>query len=471
MKKIVSILIAAVIALSIVILPISANADSTHVYSAKSIVTLAKKQYGKSYVKGTQGPKTFDCIGLVCYVFKQYKISIPFTTSAFNKNKLSKVGVRIDRKDLKPGDVVCFGSATNITHVGIYVGKGIMINAMNAKAGVKYCFIDRQAYNANPAKNTKNGKTVKIDGKSYTLGYFTKSFCYGVRIYGADFSASIVGDTEIPFTGSVVTPPVKVTFGSATLAEGVDYTVSYRNNAAIGDAVACITGKGRYRGVSTEVSFRITGLIQLPFLSSIELKNAILPSGTLAKGKAFTVSGHLTANAPITWVQMDVFDQNGTVVLSTDARPDSKEMSIYYLDRELYFSKLPEGTYTYRLEAYTNSCKNTWEGSFRILTSDVTGSGLNYPSGTLTQGKTFSVKGTVKSAAKIKKVTLSVFSIDGKKMFEASANPNAKTFDVHSLDAKMAFRTLQAGVYVYRVAVTDQNGTISYQVSHSFTVR
>ncbi len=467
MKKIISLLIALIISFSVLVIPLSSFADTAHVYDANSIVALAKKQYGKPYQKGTQGSKSFDCIGLVCYVYKQNNVKIPFTTSTFNKKQLSKVGVLIERKDLQPGDVVCYGSAEKITHVGIYIGSGIMINAMNAKSGVKYCFIDQKAYNADSAKNTSSGKTVKIDGKTYTLGYFNKSLCYGVRIYGSDITASVQNPASCVYTGSAVKPAVRVAFGSATLKEGTDYTVSYANNTKVGTAIARVTGKGHYKGVSTEVEFKIIGEAS----HTLELNQAILPSGALAKGRSFTISGLITADSPITWVDIEVYDRNGKVVCASDARPDCGQLSIYYMDHELSFAKLNEGEYAYRLRAVTENAEKTWTGSFRIVKSDVKGSKMTYPSGTLQKGKTFSIKGTISSAAKINKVTLSVYTIDGEKRFEASANPNAKSFDVHTLDAKMKFAKLSAGTYIYRVAVTDRNGTVSYVITHSFTVR
>ena len=66
MKKIISLLIALIISFSVLVIPLSSFADTAHVYDANSIVALAKKQYGKPYQKGTQGSKSFDCIGLVC---------------------------------------------------------------------------------------------------------------------------------------------------------------------------------------------------------------------------------------------------------------------------------------------------------------------------------------------------------------------------------------------------------------------
>lgn len=58
------------------------------------------------------------------------------------------VGVRIDRENLKPGDLVMFWSTygnfppQTITHVGIYVGNGEMIDRPTASAPVQRRSID-----------------------------------------------------------------------------------------------------------------------------------------------------------------------------------------------------------------------------------------------------------------------------------------------------------------------------------------
>ena len=93
-----------------------------------------------------------------------------------------------------------------------------------------------------------------------------------------------------------------------------------------------------------------------------------------------------------------------------------------------------------------------------------------YPSGTLTKGKTFSVKGTVSSGNKVAKVVVSVHSVDGTKQFSASASPNAASYNINKLDSYMTFRKLPAGKYIYRVCVTDGNGVSKYVISTSFTV-
>jgi cell wall-associated NlpC family hydrolase len=77
---------------------------------------------GDPYVWGAAGPGQFDCSGLVVWAFAQEGISLPhYTGSLWNS------GVHIPRSDLEPGDLVFF--FPDISHVGIYVGDGLMIDA------------------------------------------------------------------------------------------------------------------------------------------------------------------------------------------------------------------------------------------------------------------------------------------------------------------------------------------------------
>jgi cell wall-associated NlpC family hydrolase len=77
---------------------------------------------GDPYVWGAAGPSAFDCSGLVVWAYAQEGISLPhFTGSQWNS------GVHVTRADLEPGDLVFFFS--DISHVGIYIGNGLMIDA------------------------------------------------------------------------------------------------------------------------------------------------------------------------------------------------------------------------------------------------------------------------------------------------------------------------------------------------------
>jgi len=90
----------------------------------------AISRLGYLYIWGAAGPTSFDCSGLVMWAYQQVGISLPhFTVSQYNS------GVHVSRADLEPGDLVFFFS--NISHVGMYIGNGMMIDAPNSGEDVK----------------------------------------------------------------------------------------------------------------------------------------------------------------------------------------------------------------------------------------------------------------------------------------------------------------------------------------------
>jgi cell wall-associated NlpC family hydrolase len=90
----------------------------------------AMTRRGDPYVWGAAGPGTFDCSGLVMWAYAQVGIALPhYTGSQWNS------GVHVARSDLEPGDLLFFFA--NISHVGMYIGNGMMINAPNFGEDVK----------------------------------------------------------------------------------------------------------------------------------------------------------------------------------------------------------------------------------------------------------------------------------------------------------------------------------------------
>jgi cell wall-associated NlpC family hydrolase len=84
------------------------------------------------YAWGGASPETsFDCSGLVQWAYRQGGIALPRTAQ-----QQYQATARVGREDLRVGDLVFFqrtyvsSDPTEwITHVGIYVGDGRMINA------------------------------------------------------------------------------------------------------------------------------------------------------------------------------------------------------------------------------------------------------------------------------------------------------------------------------------------------------
>ncbi|MDF7682196.1 C40 family peptidase [Lactobacillus sp. ESL0679] len=99
---------------------------------AKAVVNLAESQVGKSYVWGGDGPDSFDCSGLVQYIYNQVGgVSLPRVTT-----DQVKVGTTVDMSQLQPGDLLFWGSTDAPYHVAIYVGDNQYVSAATPEQGV-----------------------------------------------------------------------------------------------------------------------------------------------------------------------------------------------------------------------------------------------------------------------------------------------------------------------------------------------
>jgi cell wall-associated NlpC family hydrolase len=97
---------------------------------ALAAVRAAMTKLGDRYLFATEGPDTFDCSGLVWWAYRQAGVtSLPrIANDQFHATTSIPVG------QLLPGDLVFFSTTsktdwTTISHVGMYVGDGKMIEA------------------------------------------------------------------------------------------------------------------------------------------------------------------------------------------------------------------------------------------------------------------------------------------------------------------------------------------------------
>ena len=97
---------------------------------ASAAVAYAMAQVGDSYVYGAAGPSAFDCSGLTMMAWAQAGVGLPHSSSAQYSS-----GPRVAASDLRPGDLVFYYSP--ISHVGIYIGNGLIVHAANPGAGVR----------------------------------------------------------------------------------------------------------------------------------------------------------------------------------------------------------------------------------------------------------------------------------------------------------------------------------------------
>lgn len=116
--------------------------------AAAKAVEAALAQLGSPYVWGAEGPSTFDCSGLTSFAYAAAGITIPrVSRSQF----AAYAGMRpVDSTHLVPGDLVFFADnprdPATIHHVGLYIGRGLMVEAPHTGAVVRTSPIWRPSY-------------------------------------------------------------------------------------------------------------------------------------------------------------------------------------------------------------------------------------------------------------------------------------------------------------------------------------
>jgi cell wall-associated NlpC family hydrolase len=101
----------------------------------KDVIRKAAALIGIPYRWGGNTPASgFDCSGLVRYVMKySANILLPRTAA-----EMSREGVSLTRAELAPGDLVFFNTLGHAhSHVGIYVGQFLFVNAPSAGGTVR----------------------------------------------------------------------------------------------------------------------------------------------------------------------------------------------------------------------------------------------------------------------------------------------------------------------------------------------
>ncbi|MFD7240677.1 C40 family peptidase [Streptomyces massasporeus] len=100
----------------------TAPADSSYATKADKALAFARAQIGKPYVWGAVGPGSYDCSGLTQAAWKAAGVTLPRTTY-----DQVNAGTTVPLTQARPGDLVFFYD--DVTHVGIYIGNGMMIHA------------------------------------------------------------------------------------------------------------------------------------------------------------------------------------------------------------------------------------------------------------------------------------------------------------------------------------------------------
>ena len=94
--------------------------------TGQAVADYASRFTGYPYVYGGSQPTGWDCSGFVMYVFAQFGISLPHSSGA----QMTVGSPVASLADAQPGDILA-----NPNHAAIYVGNGMVMNAMSPAQG------------------------------------------------------------------------------------------------------------------------------------------------------------------------------------------------------------------------------------------------------------------------------------------------------------------------------------------------
>ena len=413
-------------------------------------------RWGKVLLGNTQGAKTIGNAGCAVTSYSKMLIQAGIKTSAFTPDKANKW--------LK--DNGKFNKKTAKDKNGNYIGACIASWKGIADIDSRITY-DKQINNPTNKQimNLVNDKDANYD---YYMLLMVKGGGHYVTVYNEGSKAAkkpvILDCANVSDLSYNVSGPID-RYGKVNAA--YVYKVKVSKPAATASTASAATAKIAVQTAPKTTAPKTTA----PKTSTLALQNQLLPEGTLIKGSPFTIGGNIVSNTNIKNVTVTVSTKAGAKKFSKSIAPNATSFCLFRVDSAMKFSSLPAGSYTVTVSAQDQITTKTWKTQFSVKAATVTISNYSCPAATLKKGSAFHVKGTLKSSAAIKKVTVSVYSTAGKKMYEAAAAPGAKSYDLKKLDGKIAFQKLAAGTYIYRVAVQDNSGAVKYAITKSFTVK
>ena len=408
-------------------------------------------------------------------------------TSASSNLKSVTVGVYDSNNKLVTGRTVAPNAKTyNVRNLDAYVSFG------DLKAGTYYYkVIASNAANTNVAVvnqkfTVSDGSTTTTDKLSMTGGVTIPNIKVGnvVSIRGTVTSASsnlksvtvgVYDSNNKLVTGKTATPNAK-TYNVRNL----DAYVSF------GDLKA---GTYYYRVFATNATTTNFPVVEQKF--TVSANGSTTASDTLSisggtsvpnitEGTSVVVKGTVSsASSNITSVTVGVYSASGNLITGKTAKPNAKSYDLRKLDAYVNFNLLTPGSYLYRVtvsngtktqqlvnQAFQVKAKS---GSAQSKDKLTLSGGTTIPN--IKVGKAVSIRGTVKSAtSNITSLTVGVFTSSGNLVTGKTVRPNAKSYDIHQVDAYVNFNLLSPDTYYYGVVATNssyQNQIVSYQ---KFTV-
>lgn len=400
------------------------------------------------------------------------------TMTAYAADGLPSVGNRAvyytPAEDYRPGDCILTAAKMMIRRAAVRHGSAMWNRITNET--LRPC--------ASPGGALQNSFTFSADGMSFRIscGYFSsdarksdrtkeirsllKTNTNGIVVWGAQAG-------EAGAHGVLVT---------SVSEDGIIRAADSANNTGQVNSGIEKWGDTTMRSVS-----RCTKYWYLEAVSGTAASAEAKASSTLTvhdirapreirQGNGFTIRGIVESNYLLRRVTVRISDNSGRTVISRSASPDAWIYDIHRLDPYVKFGTLSPGTYTYRIRVTDRKTSRTLvKRTFRIVRKPLPGESTlrltagNYPK-SIVEGEPFTIRGTVRSNYRLKRVRIFVKDSSGKVVLSASAAPGVKKYSLAELDRRIKFGTLSRGSYRYKVTAKDKKQKKTL-ISRSFTVR
>ena len=441
----------------------SGSSTTTDQIKMTNGVTIPNITAGKSVsIRGMVTSATSNITKLIVGIYREDGTSVTGRTVVPNAKSydVSKIDPYVKFGGLSAGTYYYKVLVTNATHTNYAV-----VNQKFTVSDGSTTTTDKLSITGGVTiPNIKVGNVVSIRGTVTSASSNLKSVTVGVY----DSNNKLV-------TGKTATPNAK-TYNVRNL----DAYVSF------GDLKA---GTYYYRVFATNATTTNFPVVEQKF--TVSANGSTTASDTLSisggtsvpnitEGTSVVVKGTVSsASSNITSVTVGVYSASGNLITGKTAKPNAKSYDLRKLDAYVNFNLLTPGSYLYRVtvsngtktqqlvnQAFQVKAKS---GSAQSKDKLTLSGGTTIPN--IKVGKAVSIRGTVKSGtSNITSLTVGVFTSSGNLVTGKTVRPNAKSYDIHQVDAYVNFNLLSPDTYYYGVVATNssyQNQIVSYQ---KFTV-
>ena len=437
----------------------SGSSTTTDQIKMTNGVTIPNITAGKSVsIRGTVTSATSNITKLIVGIYREDGTSVTGRTIVPNAKSydVSKIDPYVKFGGLSAGTYYYKVLVTNATHTNYAV-----VNQKFTVSDGSTTTTDKLSMTGGVTiPNIKVGNVVSIRGTVTSASSNLKSVTVGVY----DSNNKLV-------TGKTVAPNAK-TYNVRNL----DAYVSF------GDLKA---GTYYYRVFATNATTTNFPVVEQKF--TVSANGSTTASDTLSisggtsvpnitEGTSVVVKGTVSsASSNITSVTVGVYSASGNLITGKTAKPNAKSYDLRKLDAYVNFNLLTPGSYLYRVtvsngtktqqlvnQAFQVKAKS---GSAQSKDKLTLSGGTTIPN--IKVGKAVSIRGTVKSGtSNITSLTVGVFTSSGNLVTGKTVRPNAKSYDIHQVDAYVNFNLLSPDTYYYGVVATNssyQNQIVSYQ--------